>query len=518
MKQKHSPASIQSRRQFLATTGAAIAATSLPFGQGFAQQTAKYHRVNFTDPKAPLASYKKAISAMLALPPSDARNWYRNAFVHTLDCPHGNWWFVPWHRGYIGWFEQTCRELSGDQNFALPYWDWTVLPKIPDSFFQGVLNPENPSFIASLAKFEQQLKNPMSDLWKSFSPAQLQQLTARGFNSMDDVWKAVEADPMFFPLNQARTLTQAAPGFDAVTRKAVSLPTLQAALRPTDFVAFGSGIVAQHSGSSTQGILEAQPHNNVHNNIGGFMGDFLSPVDPIFFMHHSNIDRIWDVWTRKQQALGLPTLPTKPADLANWKKEPFLFYINSQGKPVTKNTAGDYATIGAFNYDYQPGSGAQTPIKPSTFSNQHWNAKMGAKLASAPHMAQAEVVLPEALNTEAVADEGASLFASVTLKPGTDTSGVQFHVVVNPPAGAAQVDFNDPSFAGSFSVFGKRTAGHADQPISFTVSIADAVAKLRAAKRLDPAGKLQVHVVASRKGVALSNVDLDVAEISVGAN
>jgi hypothetical protein len=42
------------------------------------------------------------------------------------------------------------------------------------------------------------------------------------------------------------------------------------------------------------------------------MGDFLSPVDPVFFMHHSNIDRLWTVWTAKQVRLGLATLPDEP--------------------------------------------------------------------------------------------------------------------------------------------------------------------------------------------------------------
>ena len=61
-----------------------------------------------------LDSYRNAITAMLQLPPTDPRNWYRLAFIHALDCPHGNWWFLPWHRGFIGWFEQICRDLSGD--------------------------------------------------------------------------------------------------------------------------------------------------------------------------------------------------------------------------------------------------------------------------------------------------------------------------------------------------------------------------------------------------------------------
>ncbi|MCA6108064.1 tyrosinase family protein [Bradyrhizobium sp. CNPSo 4026] len=50
------------------------------------------------------------------------------------------------HRAYIGWFEQICRELSGDPEFALPYWDWTAEPRIPKVMFEHVLDPNNDAF------------------------------------------------------------------------------------------------------------------------------------------------------------------------------------------------------------------------------------------------------------------------------------------------------------------------------------------------------------------------------------
>ncbi len=100
------------RRRFLAI--AAASAAAYPFRDVFAQQpTAKYLRRNLAShgfPAKVLASYSKAITAMLKLPPTDPRNWYRNAFVHTLDCPHGNWWFPPWHRGYLGWL--CCHKIE----------------------------------------------------------------------------------------------------------------------------------------------------------------------------------------------------------------------------------------------------------------------------------------------------------------------------------------------------------------------------------------------------------------------
>src|SRR4051812_11909374 len=116
---------ILTRRNFLGASTAALGAGALPpyvLAQAakrrrYELQIAKHRRCEISDPNTPPRvrdSYKRAVAAMLQLPPTDPRNWYRNAFVHVFDCPHGNWWFLPWHRAYIGWFERTCRELSGD--------------------------------------------------------------------------------------------------------------------------------------------------------------------------------------------------------------------------------------------------------------------------------------------------------------------------------------------------------------------------------------------------------------------
>src|SRR5580704_11642598 len=121
------------RRLFLKTTVAAVGVAALPVG-AIGQGSAKYTRYNVMSGggKKALASYAKGVEAMLKLPADHPQNWFRNAFIHIMDCPHGNWWFYVWHRGYLGYFEQTIRNLSGDDGFAMPYWDWTALPQIPD--------------------------------------------------------------------------------------------------------------------------------------------------------------------------------------------------------------------------------------------------------------------------------------------------------------------------------------------------------------------------------------------------
>ncbi|WP_216821053.1 tyrosinase family protein [Singulisphaera sp. GP187] len=505
-----------SRREFLVASGTAVLASGVKAGSARAQAgTPPYVRRNVTDPMtaATLQSYKNAITAMLNLPPTDPRNWYRNALIHLLDCPHGNWWLLPWHRGYIGWFEQTCRALSGDSNFALPYWDWTAGPYIPSAFTDNsVLNPANPAFIDGYAAFQQQFTDPVNTFYAGLTSGQQNELSLRGMATPADFWS--NASGALFPSSQARQ-----PNFDPTVLNSVALSTILDALAPATFLDFGSDKAQAHSEMVGFGILEGQPHNNIHNAVGGDMSEFLSPVDPIFFMHHSNIDRLWDVWTRKQQAQNLPTLP-EGADLAAWQNEPFLFYINSAGQSVPNGKAGDYATIGPFNYTYQPGSGEnvvqqaaprllaqkekifQTTLSKTTLDFQQPMTATGSVPAALTHPAAAVATPP--------------LFARITLQPPENRRGVRLHVLVNSPEGARNVGFSDPSFAGTITFFGSHGHGHMAGPVSFDVPLTEALKRLRAAGRLKVGEPLRIQVVPDTQGVTLSTFQVPVKSISIG--
>src|SRR5262249_27115813 len=69
-----------------------------------------------------------------------------------------------------------------------------------------------------------------------------------------------------------------------------------------------------HSGGM-HGGLESQPHDMTHVNIGGIgipglMSDpDTAGLDPIFWLHHANIDRLWEVWKRLPTSQGDPTVP-----------------------------------------------------------------------------------------------------------------------------------------------------------------------------------------------------------------
>lgn len=289
------------RRHFLkATATAAVGAAVLPFDISIAEGAARYTRYNVMSDggKRALASYAKGIEAMLKLPADNPQNWFRNAFTHLMDCPHGNWWFYVWHRGYLGYFEQTIRNLSGDPTFAMPYWDWTTLPQIPDVMFDGALTPDNEAFdpyTRNLSVFTSFIQPPLKTYWNGLNSDQRAQLNARGYATFETMWNDVTGyDPkssggvsgnMAYAITcGSRYLTRDNPKLDEKTAYNVSPFVIFAGLLPTDFynpvmqISFNSSKTTSHNtqpGRNTFSVLEGMAHNKVHNYIGG-----VGPLDP----------------------------------------------------------------------------------------------------------------------------------------------------------------------------------------------------------------------------------------------
>ena len=103
---------------------------------------------NLTENDDTILAYVDAVTQMQALPSTDPRSWEAQAEIHNSYCPHRNWLFLPWHRHYLYWFEKIVRELSGAEDWALPYWNWIENPQIPSVFQSGVL--DHPRFSTSV--------------------------------------------------------------------------------------------------------------------------------------------------------------------------------------------------------------------------------------------------------------------------------------------------------------------------------------------------------------------------------
>jgi tyrosinase len=116
-------------------------------------------------------------------------------------------------------------------------------------------------------------------------------------------------------------------------------------LTPTVFMGnsqFGGPAVRRHGGEGPpetippaldgMGLLEGTPHGTIHvmTGGGGWMGNFVqAALDPIFWLHHCNIDRLWEVWI--QRAPG-----NRNPDDSAWLDASFAFRDRTGGDGTMK--------------------------------------------------------------------------------------------------------------------------------------------------------------------------------------
>ncbi len=514
------------RRPFLAS--AATVAGVAALRPAPARAAAKYTRYNVTSDEGQkmLGIYRAGVEAMLNKPPEHPHNWFRNAFVHLMDCPHGNWWFFTWHRGFIGLLEQTIRTVTKEPNFTLPFWDWTELPRIPGGMFDGVLDPTNAAYLPftkDLDTFTKFIKKPMSAYWDTLTPAQRKQQADRGNKTFEDVWTGMlspssPGDQAFAATDRARYLTRQNPALSPDVAADCTPEVVLGGLGATYFYApdsmkkyqpvlsFNSIRTPNHNtapGSTTWfSTLEGLPHNNIHNFIGGVGGPWtapygnmtnnLSPVDPVFFLHHGNMDRLWDVWSRKQRAYGMSDRPL-PADERNFMTEAFRFFVGPDGKYITDTKAADYFSTDVFGYDYAKGTGEELIPKAGLL--------MAARTKpTQPTMADGVVRGNTAAVTLRQVPAQAQLMVSVTVpRPaqGSTGDGRSFDVLLNLPPGVERVAANSPNYLAKVAFFGKHGAGHmhGKDEATFLVPLSRAKALANA---VGGVAKLTISVVPSQ--------------------
>jgi tyrosinase len=484
---------MMSRRMAL-FSGASLAL--LPVTPLFADALPQRSRVYGTTAPASISSYKRAVAAMLALPPDNPHNWYRQAMIHIIDCPHANWWFLLWHRGYLANFEKICAKYSGDPNFKLPYWDWTESATVPDVFFDSELDPGSATFYSSWNQFEKNLGPAIANWWSALSPGQKTQAQANGFNSGADVM--ARAQMHFNYSNGARTPTRSQPALSA-DAAGVVVESFMTSVMSTNlgFEDFASSRVPQ-TGHNTQhsqeGTLESGPHDNVHGATGGYMGAFLSPVDPVFWLHHANLDRIWWLWARAKGDAALPT----GADLVTLKAEPFVFFVDENANPAP-STAGDYLDASALGYVYERGSldngppaiAALSSFTARTLAQQTTISKgLRARLETAEVLA----VLPTDIENAVRATGPAELVARIKINPPEHPFGFHVRVFVNCPYLSQGTPVNDPHFVGSISFFAALHSPNMPMASTFSVPLGPALRRLGAAGKL-PRSQIKVQLI-----------------------
>ena len=100
-------------------------------------------------------------------------------------------------------------------------------------------------------------------------------------------------------------------------------------------------------GSKTE--LEFNPHDGVHQAIGGNMSVVaLSSRDPIFFLHHANVDRLWSAWNGRGNV-------NSPEPM--WRDFAFNRNFISPGGSAWNVAVGDLGSPAALGYRYDDEDG-----------------------------------------------------------------------------------------------------------------------------------------------------------------
>jgi tyrosinase len=252
-----------------------------------------------------------------------------------------------------------------DSTVTLPYWDW---PMYRDDVLKSIDEMKVTSHTSALDNgtiprayrcfVDQAMLNNLKgkipdDYWNS-----LQRVKDTAFDSGNRLYKAANIkygekmwdDLIMAELQRANPLWDRNrwPGGNAdLIFEAYPTPEdVQRILQIPSFFNFGSGPDSNHFFGAVENI-----HNLIHNFSGGLNpngqlpgepanGDMVSPGttarDPIFWGHHSNVDRLWSEW----QKLHPGADPDDPTDiLAPWP-----------------NTVADVLTISDLGYEYMKSS------------------------------------------------------------------------------------------------------------------------------------------------------------------
>jgi len=269
------------------------------FSAGVTTQT-----LGFGGPAFPVSAYDQfviwhSVAMSVPVPNDDGTN------PRDRNSAHRGSIFLPWHRFMLALMEGHLRRVLNDTSFGLPYWDWGA---------DGDLTPPP--------------TQPQSPLWKNSG------IGGNGTPVTDGPFGFDQSNPeasfrVFFsedvvsgqlvPLFTGRGLFRQL-GLGLVTK---DLPTTaqvtQVIEQFTEYDEADWDVASRGFRNVVEGWLlfgpnrRAEMHNRVHVWIGGDMGPSTSPNDPVFYLNHCNVDRIWEGWMIKHGRTYLPDNTTTGA-------------------------------------------------------------------------------------------------------------------------------------------------------------------------------------------------------------
>ena len=169
-------------------------------------------------------------------------------------CEHGRL-FLPWHRAYLYGLEKAMQYHKAD--VTLPYWNWTGA---------ATLNANTLPVACTDATLSDGSSNPLF------------------------------AGPIYFLESNGNPIDRQSSRGNRNTPSFLRLKEdVENAFSAEEYLPF-------------QGEING-PHGSLHVRVGGDMGAFdYAGYDPIFWMHHANVDRHWARWQRLHDGAVVPRL------------------------------------------------------------------------------------------------------------------------------------------------------------------------------------------------------------------
>ncbi|MBW4678851.1 MAG: tyrosinase family protein [Microcoleus vaginatus WJT46-NPBG5] len=180
-----------------------------------------------------------------------------------VNAAHGRAGFLPWHRTFTYEFEKALQVV--DPTVTIPYWDWTDISGSQNVIFTNNFMGGNGSTNGNPGGAVQ--SGPFT--------------TARGWVQRSDLSRDVWLGTSTGTQALTRNLGSFAPG--PTNRGMITAAQENTALNTTSYLTLNNRI-------------ELNIHNPMHNWVGGSMNLMTSPNDPIFWMLHANVDRLWARW------------------------------------------------------------------------------------------------------------------------------------------------------------------------------------------------------------------------------
>lgn len=209
-----------------------------------------------------------------------------------IDFAHEGQGFITWHRGYLLAWERTIQKVNQDDEFAIPYWDWTKNKDKCEICTKDLLGVTGQDGIVTGKYF--------NDWYTICTPEQTL--------GMNKVCHPADKKPGLERLKDGDKEKNEEMGYH------MNYPTKKEVDFALSFETFDLPPYTKESSCNFRNILEGFVntstgyrlpnshclHNQVHLAIGGAMNSTLSASnDPIFLLHHSFVDRILEKWLRK---------------------------------------------------------------------------------------------------------------------------------------------------------------------------------------------------------------------------